>query len=98
MRPARGIFGADNTSWFVRNKQSRPPRSGWQSHLISCPEERAGTTWLTGATQQIQNLSFAARTKLPHDPVGRLGATNNIAARCNNSHFANFVRNLLTDS
>jgi hypothetical protein len=98
MSRARSIFGADNTPWFVRNKQSLPLHSGWQKDLISCPEERAGTAWLAGTTQQIQNLSFAARTKLPHDPVGRLGAANDIAARCNNSHFANFVRNLSTDS
>jgi hypothetical protein len=50
---------------------------------------------LAGATQQSESLSFAASGKLPHDPVVALGATNTIAASCNHSHFANFVRNVV---
>jgi hypothetical protein len=91
---ARSIVGADNTPQFVRNKQSGPPRSGPQNHLTRCLKERAVTTCLPGATQQSESLSFAASSKLPHNPVVTLGATNAVVARCNNSHVSNFVPNV----
>jgi hypothetical protein len=90
----RDTRSADNAPYFIRNKKSRRPRRRRRKHPTHGLEELIARA--AGATQQIKNVSLAARAELPHHPVG--ATADRIAVRCNHRHIGELRLELLTDS